>query len=69
MPDRTNSSGLSETGQCNWCDGPLGLFRHVAEGVCGKCYGLMSEAGLQDAEIFGDAAGQATGEVEGAPVP
>ena len=36
---------------CKWCDALLSVLDH-SEGVCIRCYGLLSGAGITDAEIF-----------------
>ena len=69
MHDSFESTGSNATGQCSWCDGPVGLFGHVSNGVCSHCYGLMNAAGMPDAEIYGRKAGDATGEAEDPVIP
>lgn len=41
----------SHSPSCKWCDAPLTPVDYRDE-VCVRCYGLLSGAGLSDAEIF-----------------
>lgn len=41
----------SHAPSCKWCDGPL-TSRDYKEGVCLRCYSLLSGAGITDEEIF-----------------
>lgn len=41
----------SHAPKCRWCDATLTLFDRK-EGVCERCYRLLSAAGISDEEIF-----------------
>ena len=38
--------------ECSWCDCDLNWLNHVSESVCTRCHGLLSNAGVNAADIF-----------------